>query len=138
MNETVQHTGVIEKIEPPVVFVRIVQQSACSECHANSFCPASARKIKTVEVEDHTGSFLTNEEVLVCGRSAMGMQAVALAFVLPLLIMTVTLAAGIKLTGNELISGLSGLLVLLPYYGLIYLMRDKLKKKFVFTLSKIK
>jgi sigma-E factor negative regulatory protein RseC len=137
MNETIQHIGVIEKIEPPVVFVRIVQQSACSECHAKSSCSASERKVKLIEVDDYSGKFHVNEEVRICGRASMGMQAVMFAFVLPLLLVVASLMAGIKLAGNEVTGGLAGLFILFPYYGSLYLMRNKMKKKFVFTLSKI-
>ncbi|MDR3260705.1 MAG: SoxR reducing system RseC family protein [Tannerella sp.] len=137
MSETIQHTGIIERIDPPVVFVRIVQPSACSGCHAKSMCPDTDGKNQTIEVEDLSGNFAIDEEVILCGQYAGGMQAVLLAYVFPLLLVVTALALGARLTGSELTGGLTGLGVLLPYYGLIYLMRDKLKRKFVFTLSKI-
>jgi sigma-E factor negative regulatory protein RseC len=137
MNKTIQHTGIIEKIDQPVVFVRIVQASACSGCHAASMCPDSESKNKVIEVEDHSGHYAVNEEVMLCGQYAMGRQAILLAYIYPMLLVVAALAFGANLTGNELAGGLTGLLILLPYYSLIYLMRDRLKRKFVFTLSKI-
>ena len=137
MHKSIQHTGFIEKIEHPRIYVRIVQQSACSECHAKSFCISSDSQIKTIEIEDHSGNFTLNEQVVICGSYAMGMQAVWLAFVLPLLLIVSLVATGTILFENELIGGLAGLSVLFPYYIILYLMRNKLKQKFVFTLSKI-
>ncbi|MDR1746113.1 MAG: SoxR reducing system RseC family protein [Tannerella sp.] len=128
----------MERVEPRMVYIRITQQSACGDCHVKSVCTASEGKIRTIEVEDCTGRFRPNEEVLVCGRYAMGMKAVGLAFVVPMLLIVSALVAGTGWSGNELIGGLAGLSVLIPYYGCLYLMRDKLKRKFVFTLSKIK
>jgi sigma-E factor negative regulatory protein RseC len=137
MREIIEHTGIIERIDPPVVFVRIVQPSACSDCHAKSFCTGSEGKSKLIEVETAAAGFAEKEEVLLCGRYDRGIQAVWLAYIFPMLLVIAALATGIKLTGNEVTGGGIGLLVLLPYYGLIYLIRGKLKRRFVFTLSKI-
>ncbi|MDR3269816.1 MAG: SoxR reducing system RseC family protein [Tannerella sp.] len=137
MSKTIQHTGIIEKIEQPVVFVRIVQPSACNGCHAASVCPNTDGKNQVIEVEDHTGHYTVNEEVMLCGQYTMGRQAILLAYVYPMLLVVAALAIGVHLTGNEPAGGLTGLLILFPYYGLIYLMRDRLKRKFVFTLSQI-
>ena len=137
MHKSIQHTGFIEKIEQHRIYVRIVQQSACSECHAKSFCISSDSRTKIIEIEDHSGNFELNEQVWVCGQYSMGMQAVGLAFVLPLLLIVLFITTGTILFENELIGGLAGLLILLPYYMILYLMRDKLKQQFVFTLSKI-
>ena len=137
MSNGIQHTGVIEKIEHPHIYVRIVQQSACSECHAKSLCTGSDNQTKLIEIEDRSGSFELNEQVYICGQYATGMYAVWLAFVLPLLFLVVCTATGTKLFDNEMMGALTGLSVLFPYYLIIYLMRNRLKKKFVFTLSKI-
>jgi sigma-E factor negative regulatory protein RseC len=137
MNTEIQHKGIVEKIEHKRIFVRIVQQSACGGCHAKSVCESADHKTKIIEIEDRSGKFEVNEEVMICGHYSMGLYAVWLAFVLPLLLLIIASATGTKLFENEIISGLTGLFILLPYYFMIYLMRSKLKKKFVFTLSKI-
>jgi sigma-E factor negative regulatory protein RseC len=138
MNKTIQHTGIIERIEQPFVFVRIEQSSACSGCHAQAACHSSMdSQSRTVAVEDTSGNFTLRDEVLLIGRYDRGMQAVLLACVCPMLLVVAALIAGIRLTGSEVAGGGISLLVLLPYGSLIYLMRDRLKRKFAFTLSKI-
>ncbi|MDR2119499.1 MAG: SoxR reducing system RseC family protein [Tannerella sp.] len=138
MNKSIQHIGVIEKIEHAVVHVRIVQQSACSGCHAESLCPASHSSEKIIEVEDRSGAFSLHEEVRICAKPSQGMIAVSLAFVLPLILIILTLVAVHAISGgNEIVAGIAGLSILVPYYGTIRLMHGKLKKRFVFTLSKI-
>ena len=86
MSESINHTGFVEKIDGDTVFVRITQQSACSGCHAQSMCSASEKKDKIIEVPDRSGRFRINEEVIICGQNSMGLQAVLLAFVIPLVI----------------------------------------------------
>ncbi|MDR1103460.1 MAG: SoxR reducing system RseC family protein [Tannerella sp.] len=137
MHKTIQHTGTVERIEPAVVYVRIVQPPACSGCHAGLSCPVSEGNGKTVAVEDTTGRFAVNEEVLLHGRQGMGMQAILFTCVFPMILVVVALAVAFGLTGNELTGGSIGLSVLLPYYGLMYILRNKLNRKFVFTVSKI-
>lgn len=137
MSESIQHTGVVEKIESDSVFVRILQQSACSGCHAQGMCSASEKKEKIIEIPDTSGRFQLNEKVMICGRSSLGLKAVLLAFVIPLILVVAAIAAGTGLHWQETTSGLIGLLLLLPYYCLLYFLRDKLKREFIFTLKKL-
>lgn len=138
MSESIHHTGIVERIDKDTVYVRIVQQSACSGCHAQSMCTASEKKDKIIEIPDNSGRFQPNEKVMICGQNSLGLQAVLLAFVLPLVIVVLTIVIGTILNWDETTSGLTGLLLLLPYYYVLYLVRDKLKRRFIFTLKKLK
>lgn len=137
MNGTIHHTGRVERISPDTVFVRITQRSACSGCHAQAMCSASEQKDKIIEVPDRSGQFAVNEEVVLTGETRLGMEAVVLAFVIPLVIVVTMVAIGFSLGWDESLSGLIGLLLLIPYYGLLYLLRNRLKRRFVFTLRKL-
>lgn len=138
MSESINHNGIIEKIDGNTVFVRIIQQSACSGCHAQSMCSASEKKEKIIEVNDNNpGRFHVNEKVTLCGQSSLGLQAVFLAFVLPLIVVVAAIVAGSGLQWDETTSGLTGLLLLVPYYSILYFLREKLKRKFIFTLKKL-
>ena len=137
MSESIHHNGIIERIEGDIVYVRIVQQSACAGCHAQAMCSAADRKDKIIEVPDRSGAFRPGEEVSIEGRSSMGLQAVFLAFVVPLILVLLAIIAGTETGWGETASGLTGLIVLCMYYGILYLLRDKLKKRFIFTLKKL-
>ena len=138
MSESINHNGRIEKIEGDTIFVRIIQQSACSGCHAKGMCSASDQKEKVIEVNDpNSDRFHINEEVTLCGQSSLGLQAVLLAFVLPLIIVVAAIVAGTYLQWDETTSGLTVLLLLVPYYCILYFLREKLKRKFIFTLKKL-
>lgn len=137
MSESISHIGVIERIEGGIVQVKIVQQSACSECHAQSMCCASESKDKTIDIPDSSGIFQVGENVMICGQSSMGLLAVLLAFVIPIIIVVTAIALGTNRQWDETVTGLSGLLLLIPYYYILYLLRNNLKKRFVFTLKKL-
>lgn len=138
MSENITHTGIVEKIEKDSISVRIIQQSACSECHAQGMCSASEKKEKIIDFPDHSGKFRVNEEVMISGESSLGLKAVLLAFVIPVIIVVIAIVAGTEMHWKDTVSGLTGLLFLVPYYCILYFLRDKLKKQFIFTLKKLK
>ena len=137
MSESVNHTGIVDKIDKERVFVRITQRSACAACHAHGLCTASEAKEKIIEIADRSGQFSLNEEVMICGESTMGLQAVTLAFVFPFVIVLLVIMVGTALHLKETVCGLAGLAFLIPYYYVLYLTREKLKRRFTFTLKKL-
>lgn len=137
MENSIQHSGIVDHIDGNKIFVKITQQSACAGCHARSMCMASDSKEKMVEVIDYSGLLKQNDPVIICGRSSMGLQAVFFAFVIPLILVVAAIIVGLQLQWGEGLSAFVGLSLLVPYYFVIYLLRDKLKKQFVFTLKKI-
>ena len=137
MTDIIKHRGRVEKIEGSHVVVRIVQTSACSACSIKGHCNASESKEKMIDVFEVNASYQIGEEVVLCGTTSMGMQAVLLAFGVPLLILLLALGVTMHLTDNDaLISSLVGLLSIVPYYLVIYFCKDKLKKTFSFTIEK--
>lgn len=138
MSECINHTGRVERIEGGKVFVRIVQRSACSGCHAKGMCSAADSKEKIIEASDaDPDRFKVGEEVALCGKSSLALQAVLLAFVLPMAVVIMAVAAGSSLGWSEEATGVTGLLLLIPYYGILYFFRERLKRKFIFTLKKL-
>ena len=137
MSETIHHTGIVTRINEEAVFVRIKQRSACSGCHAQSLCSASEQKEQIIDIPDHTGQYAVGEKVEICGQINLGMEAVILAFVFPLILVVAGVVVGLSLGCDESSSGLISLLTLVPYYGALYLFRDRLKKRFVFTVRKL-
>ena len=137
MADIIKHRGVVEKIEGTHVVVRIVQTSACSACSAKGLCNASESKEKQIDVYGVQASYRIGEEVVVCGTTSMGMRAVFLAFGVPLLILLLALFVTMRITdGDALLSAFVALLAVMPYYLLVYFMKDKLDRTFSFTIEK--
>ncbi len=137
MADIIKHRGIVEKIEGSHVVVRIVQTSACSSCSAKGLCNASESKEKQIDVYGVDTSYRIGEEVVVCGTTSMGMRAVILAFGIPLLILLMALFVTMRMTdGDALLSAFVALLAVVPYYSVIYFMKDKLNKTFSFTIEK--
>ena len=136
MAQLIEHTGIINGIEDNLIQVLIVQQSACSECHARGSCTAADKKEKIIEVESTDRTFKAGDKVILFGRQSIGLQAVLLAFVFPFILILSTLIILQSFVVNETVSGTLALLVLLPYYGILSFFNKRLKAKFRFAIRK--
>ena len=65
----------------------------------------------------------------------MGYMAVCLAFVLPFLLLVTALFAFMALWHHELYAALCALALLIPYYFVLWLGRNRLKRKFSFSIQ---
>ena len=137
MADIIKHRGIVEKVEGSHVVVRIVQTSACAACNAKGLCNASESKEKQIDVYEVNAPYQVGVEVVLIGTTSMGMRAVALAFGVPLLLLILALFVTMRVTdGDALVSSLVALLAVVPYYLVIYFMKDKLNKTFSFTIEK--
>ena len=136
VTETITHPGVVEKVEGEKVFVKILAQSACSSCHAKGMCSIAEVEEKTVEVNYmQDGNDKAGDQVTVRMERSLGKKAVFLGYVLPFILLMTTLILMINLTSNEGLSALASLLILGPYYLLLYLFKEKLSKQFRFRIE---
>ena len=132
--ETIRHEGIVEQIGAESCLVRILQASACSSCGARQLCRSSESKEKLIEVKEHYSTLQVGDMVTLSGSVHQGLHASVLAYVVPLILMLAALFAGIWLDGEGM-GALAALLVLAFYYGILYLLRDKLGKEFAFKIE---
>jgi len=97
----------------------------CTACH-NSLCMLGDSKAKEVEIFDKENLFKTGDEVMVKINPASGYMAVLLLYLVPFLLMLLTLLLLMRSGSSEGISGLMSLLILAPYFAMIYMLRGKL------------
>lgn len=140
MSNNIEHLGIVENIEGRHITVRIVQTSACSTCVAASQCNASESKVKLIDVfSDDSNSYSMGDSVRLIGSASMGMQAVLWAFGAPFVVLVVVLALMQMVFGlNEVFAALVALGSLIPYYFILYLLRNKMSSKFSFIIEPIK
>jgi sigma-E factor negative regulatory protein RseC len=135
MNNTIEHSGTVKALRNGVAEVLIVQNSACSGCHAKSACTAADMAEKIIEVPCDTSALSVGQRVTLVGSTSMGWRAVGYAFVLPFLLLMAVLIALFETTGSEVEAGLAALAVLVPYYLVLYLLRNRMKGNFVFRIK---
>lgn len=130
--EEIDHIGVVDRIEGDKVYVRVMQQSACAGCHAKGVCSSTDTKDHLIESSSKY-SLRVGDSVSVSGAKQQGLKAVFWAYVFPFLLILMVLIVGNSLILDEVISGLSALAILVPYFILLRIFRAKLESKFVFN-----
>lgn len=132
--ETIRHEGIIESLGAEGCTVRILQASACSSCSARQLCRSSESKEKLVEVRGHYPTLHVGDRVMLVGSVRQGLRASVLAYVVPLTIMLVVLFLVTHHYGEKL-GALAALLALALYYGMLFLLKDKLAGQFSFRIE---
>ena len=133
----VSHKGTIIEITEGNIKVEIINKSMCAACHAKGFCSAGDTKDKIIDVQYcNNGEFSLGDEVEVTMKRSMGFKAVWISYVIPLAILMIFLLTLQGLGFSELCAGLSAAAAVSVYYLVVYLFRDKIADKFVFTIAK--
>ena len=135
-NNSVEHQGVVEKVDENQIRVGFVSHSACSGCHARGACSLSDVESKYVEADSKGIEYVVGEEVEILLKQRQGFKALWLGYVLPFIIMVLTLIVVMAVTEREGLAGLAGIFVLVPYYLGLYIFRDKVKEQFEFIIRK--
>lgn len=132
---SVEHPGIILEVKDKVIRVKIEHLSACSQCHAKSACLTSDRSEKIIEVRRGQRIFKEGDLVTVVMEEKKGVLAVFLAYLLPFFIVFLTLLIVLALTKKEVVSGVLAVGSLVPYYLILWVLRDKIKSEFQFRLK---
>ena len=136
MSNKIKHNGVVDGVEEGCVRVRILQSSACSACKVAAHCNASETKEKIIEVQVADAvKYQQGDSVVVVADTAVGFRASLYGYLLPLLLMVVSLVAVLKITQSEGYAAMSALGILIPYYIGLYLLRNKLRNKLSFSIE---
>ncbi|RLD77837.1 MAG: Fis family transcriptional regulator [Bacteroidetes bacterium] len=134
--ESITHPGIVDHTSGNSIFVKVLAKSACSSCHAKGMCNIAEVEEKVIEVKkDPKRELSVGDEVTVGMHKSLGGKAVFLGYILPFLLLIGVLLLVLFVSGNEGLAGLSALLILIPYYWLLYILRDKLKRTFSFRIE---
>ncbi len=133
----IEHPGVVDRVEGTKLFVRVESRSACGNCHVRSHCGMTDLEEKVVEVVSgrpvHT--YQPGQQVVVTLERSLGFKALLLGYVFPFVVLLSGILIMMAITGNELVSSLTGIGLMVPYYGWIYLIREKLRSHFYFRIK---
>ena len=139
MANTIKHQGIVENIRDSHLQVRIVQTSACATCSIKGHCTSADTKEKLIDVTDWNASdYQIGDRVWVVGELSIGYMVVLLAFVIPFLILVLSLFLFMYVWNNELSASLASLSLLVPYYGVLWFNKARIGKKFSFTILPMK
>ncbi len=138
--ERIEHEGRVIAVDKDYISVEIVNKSACAACHAKGVCGASDEAVKVVEVAQDittlTEDYQVGETVNVVMSSAMGTQAIWLAYVVPLLVLMLSILVFSLCGAGEVLMGLGSLGAVALYYLGVFFYQKKISKIFIFSIEK--
>ena len=136
MSNKISHSGIIQSITEGCIKVQIVQTSACAACKVASHCNAAESKVKIVDVMcNDVEGYQKGQQVVVWASKDVANRALLLGFGVPFLLLICVLMVVLKFSANEGIAALAALGSLVPYYFVLWLMRDKIQKHISFYLE---
>lgn len=147
MNDEIRHEGRIESIQGEHLTVRITQTSACLHCKIAGHCNSAESKEKLVDVWSKQASeYAVGQTVVVTMGGKVGLKAVFLAFVVPVVIALCVIWGTLNITSpagewplpepyDQGVAALAGMLAFIVYYVGLYFFRDKLRGEFRFRLG---
>lgn len=132
----IAHTGRIVDINQDFTTVEIVATSACSSCHAKGLCGMSEEQEKLIMVPtDGFADHKVGDVVQVNTKMTMGLKAVWISYVIPLVILMILILSLSTVFNNEFLCGLAAIGGVAIYYFGIWLFRDRLSTEFVFYIE---
>jgi len=140
MGQQISHIGKVTAVGDGEVSVLIERGDACAHCESKKSCgKMMGKNEQTIRVKDKNfQNYSVDETVMVSINSSMGMKAVLLAYVLPLLILMLSLAVGYNRFSSELLQVVAALTPTVLYYIVLYRFRHKIEQNFTFFVSKTK
>jgi sigma-E factor negative regulatory protein RseC len=130
----INHDGIVLSNDGNNVTISISSASACSGCHAEGSCSLSGKEDKIIEVHGRY-NVITGEPVTILMKQSMGFKALFLGYIFPGITVIVVLIILNSMNVSELLSGVISISMLLPYFTLLYIFRERINKKFTFTLK---
>ncbi len=94
-----------------------------------------ADKVVEVDQQQTQKHYKTGDYVTVSLKKTSGYRALFLGYLLPFILVMITLIAIINLTGDEALAALLSLGITIPYYALLYAKREVIKTSFRFFIK---
>jgi positive regulator of sigma E activity len=138
MNTSVcfEQKGIIESVNANRITVRIDRGSACGHCSAKGLCNLAESTEQIIEVNNSTQLFAVGEWVQVTMSRSMGNKAILLGYFIPFVLLISTLLILSAYGLPDWTAGLVSLLILIPYFIILYLFRERLRRTFSFSIHK--
>ena len=133
----IEHQAVVTKVSDGELTVCVPRQSACGTCPAAGLCGMKESKEQTFSIAvTDSSAYNRGDSVIVTLNPRLGWISVLFCYAFPLLLMLLALFSCQYFGQNEIFSGITAIIVLIPYYFLLFLGRNYFKKKFTFKITR--
>jgi len=133
----INHEGIVRGVNDKYIEVTILAKAACLSCQLNGVCSVSDVDEKVIEVSKFSSKkdCKSGQKVEVEMKESLGIKALLWGYVYPFLIVLVVLTTIYVLTNKQGLAGLISIGSLVPYYLILYLLKNKFRKIFTFSIK---
>lgn len=132
----VEQSGTVEQISDHNIRVKVHREAACGDCNAKGICFLGEGSEREFEISRFTPGLKPGDKVDVIISQSMGNKAVFLGYLVPFIILISSLIILNTIGVSELLTGIISLCTIAPYYFLLYLFRNRLRKTFTLSARK--
>ncbi len=131
----IKHKAKIVQVLPNFVEAEIEVKSACAQCALQKACQMhEVSQCKIIIPLEQGKIYQVGEVVNVSISLEEGMLAAFYAYVLPLILVLLTLFISLMSGVSEIISGICSIIVLIPYYFGVFLKKNFFARKLNFKI----
>ncbi|MDR2131450.1 MAG: SoxR reducing system RseC family protein [Odoribacteraceae bacterium] len=134
MASSIEHEGVVTRVEGERVTVTIESPTACEGCHARRACGQSGGKTREIVVRHPGGNINAGERVTVRVSGRHAARSVFLAYIVPSVI-AIAVVALLSPRAGEVTTAAVALAAIAGYLLLLFACRDALAREITFTLA---
>lgn len=131
------HEGKIVSFSDNCIHVQITVNEACQNCKSKNACMIFNARDRIIDINSsNSNEYEVGEIVDVQMKTSIGLKAVLLAYIIPVIVLLASIVIGMILIKKDILVLLISFFMLAIYYFFIYLSRRKMKQIFTFTLNK--
>ena len=135
-DQVVTHSGWVKKVDDQgKVEISVIVKSSCASCEISGSCSLSDMKEKIIEVQQsQQDDFKSGQPVTIIMKQSLGTWAVLLGYIFPLIVLVAGLFIFIGSGIDEGLSAILAIALMIPYYLILYLSKDYIRKRFTYTV----
>lgn len=133
----IEQKGVVEMVSDQEIQVKIMRNSLCGPCSVKGLCFMGESAERIIHITDFDKLLKKGDTVSVVITKGKGNRAIILGYLFPFLLMLSVLITLSTMSFPEWFSGISSLAILIPYFILLHLFKNRINKVFYFSAYKL-
>lgn len=136
--EQMKHKGIVALVGCDFVRVLVTVNEACGTCAARSSCSMGVSEKREITIYTPEASkYVAGEEVVVSTHRSIGIMAVVLCYVVPLVVLLLSIIIANICALSEGVSALVALGATALYFALLGIFHKHISRKVTFKIHKI-
>ncbi len=133
----IEHQGIVTEAGEKKIRVKISPELACESCKIKNICSVADTNEKYFDFINLKEKYEIGETVNLILKKSLAFKAILISYIIPLSIILISMFSFTRFIKSEGILILITILIVVFYYFILWLFRNRLSEKFSLTISKI-